>query len=348
MTKKNVLIYGLGNYYSWNETAVEEMYNVIAYIDRMKQGGEHRGKKIVYLNAVKDFEYNKIVIMIQDIQECIHITKEMLRNGIHADDIILGRSIFGEYSKTIDEMKVLTNGNLLVRFGKASVAVKSNDEFNNVYEVYHNQIYNYFLNNGKRDVVLDVGMNIGDATLYLALKENVEKVYGYEPFKETFLDAKENLIACPVLDKIEFLNYGISDKSEMRTIAYNRDMTCGQSSLSEIREQSYTTYLSRGLVNESEEKIEQIEVRRASEVVAPLLLKHKNCNIILKMNCEGEEYGIIEELLQSGYLSKISFIMLEWHYKGKESILKCLKEAGMSWWCLDKSKELGFVYAYNS
>lgn len=348
MKKDNVIIYGLGNFYLWNETAVEEIYNVIAYVDRKKQGGQYRDKQIVSLDTVKEIVYEKIVIMIQDIQECIRIAKEMLGHGIQAEDIILGRSVFGEYSKTIDEMKVQADGNLLVRFGEASIKVKSNDEFNNMYEVYNSQIYNYFLNNGKRDIVLDVGMNIGDATLYFALKENVERVYGYEPFRETFLDAEENLKDCSVLSKIELLNYGISNESEIRAIGYNRDMSCGQSTLSEVREQSYATYLNWGLVKESEEKTEQIEVRKASEVVAPLFTKHVNCNMILKMNCEGEEYGIVADLLQGGFLGRFSFIMLEWHYKGKEPILSCLKEAGMSWWCFDKNEKMGFIYAYPS
>lgn len=319
----------------------------MAFIDREKIG-KYGGKEIGYLEVIEQSGYDKIIIMLQDIQECINVSKELLTKGVSAEAIVLGRSLFGEYAKTISKMKIQSDGRLLLKFADIFIKIKSDDEFNNVYEVFVGQIYNYFVNNGKQDIVLDVGMNIGDTTLYFAMRENVEKVYGYEPFKETFIDAQENLKNNSFTDKIEILNYGISNENAMRKIGYNSDMSCGQSSISDVRESAYSTYLNWGLVNPLSEQIEQIEVRKASEVFAPIFAKYTNCNIILKMNCEGEEYAILEELLQSGLLGKFRFMMLEWHYRGKELILNYLKEAGISWWCLDKGERIGFIYAYNN
>ena len=83
-----------------------------------------------------------------------------------------------------------------------------------------------------------------------------------------------------------------------------------------------------------------------AEVFLPIIQNHPECNIVLKMDCEGEEYGIMEELSEKGILNMISFIMLEWHYKGKDSLLTCLEKLGFSYWCNDKTKDMGLIYAY--
>lgn len=345
MKKQNVLIYGVGKYYSQNETNVDEIYNIVAYVDREKRG-LYAEKEIIKLDEIARFRYDKIIIMIQDIQECINIANELLHKGVRAEDIVLGHSLFGSYSEAIDKMAVQPDGKLLLTFRDISVKVKSKDEFNNVYAVFVDHIYNYFINNKKRDIVFDVGMNIGDATLYFAVRDKIGKVYGYEPFGETFQEAKENLKDYLLEEKVEIFNYGISDENAIREIGFNHDMSCGQSTLSDVREKTYEKYAIWGLVNEANEQKEQITVKRASEVFKPVIEANPDYNIILKMNCEGEEYNIISDLSQSGVLQNIDFVMLEWHYKGKDIILNNLREAGFSWWSINKSREMGFVYAY--
>lgn len=71
-------------------------------------------------------------------------------------------------------------------------------------------------------------------------------------------------------------------------------------------------------------------------------------DLILKMDCEGGEYRILKELLDKGILDRFTFIMLEWHYKGKEAILHYLLEAGMSYWCCDKDDQMGLIYAFKA
>ena len=64
------------------------------------------------------------------------------------------------------------------------------------------------------------------------------------------------------------------------------------------------------------------------------------------MDCEGEEYQIMNRLSQANILNKFSFIMLEWHYLGNKSILELLKVAGFSYWCENKNNDMGLIYAY--
>ena len=197
-------------------------------------------------------------------------------------------------------------------------------------------------------MIFDIGMNIGDSVLYFLNRKKVEKVYGYEPFKKTYLKAKNNLKRyLDYREKLEIFQFGISNANEKRIIGFNDNMTCGQSTIENVREDAFLFYKSKGLVKIADEEKEEIEVRKASEVFTPIIDKYSRYNLILKMDCEGEEYGIIEELLDEKILNKFSFIMLEWHYRGKENILQLLKMAEFSYWCCDKTKDMGMIYAYN-
>ncbi len=344
--KKCILVYGLGNFYLQNEKYINKEYYIEAFVDRKKKGW-FGGKRILPLNEIKNYNYEKIIIMIQDIQECFDVIKEMIYLNIEMKKVILGHSLYGKYSKEIDEIYILPDGKLLLKVRNIQIKINSKDEFNNICEVLLYQTYNYCINNKKRDIILDVGMNIGDATLYFLNRSHVEKVYGFEPFEQTFESARENLeIYLNDTNRLEIFRYGISNENTKRLILFNALMTCGQSTLEDAREKAYLSYFNLGLIKQKDENIEEIEVRKATEVFEPIIKKYPDYNIVLKMDCEGEEYGILEDLLQSGILSKITFIMLEWHYKGKDSILNCLKQAGFSWWCNDKEENMGLVYAY--
>lgn len=346
--KENILIYGLGNFYGCYEKDINIEYNIIAFIDKKKKGW-YAGKKIIRLSEISKYKYDNIVIMIQDVQECINISKDLINNNIDVKKIILGHNKYGKYSNLIDGLSIMSDGKMLLKFGNVSIAVQSKDEFNNVCEVFLNEAYKYYINNGKSDIVFDIGMNIGDSTLYFLNQNNIEKVYGYEPFNETFNLAKQNLKE--YLDnskKIEIFQCGISNENAKRIIKFNSNMTCGQSTISNIREKAYTFYLNEGLINLYDEQIEEIEVKRASEVIGIIKKKYPGHNLILRMDCEGEEYCILEELLENRMLNSITYIMLEWHYRGKDIILKYLKEAGFSWWCNDKDNNMGLIYAYKN
>lgn len=345
--KEKILIYGLGNFYLQNEKDINEKYFVEAFVDRNKEGW-FAGKKIIKKWEIGQYTYSKILIMVQNIQECMSIARQLIAIGVSAEKILLGHNFYGKMSECFDNIMILSKGNFSVTVGDISLEVSSMDEFNNVYEVLVNHIYDYYINNDRKDIVIDVGMNIGDAALYFLNNKRVKKVYAYEPFNETYLMAKSNLSEyLENKDRIEIMQYGISDTNCSRIINFNRDMSCDQSTIVDIREKASIIYQSLGIVHSEQDREEQIEVKDASEEFLPIIRRHLDCNIVLKMDCEGEEYGIIEKLSNEKILSYVTFIMLEWHYKGKNSILSILKKEGFSLWCCDRNEDMGFVYAIN-
>jgi FkbM family methyltransferase len=348
ISKKKVLIYGLGNYFKANEKYINDNFYIEAFIDKAKDG-YYAGKRIIKIEQIKECNYDVIVIMVQNIQESLNIAKTLRHEcNVPVDKILIGVGVINHSLKR-QSIVYTQDDKLMVSFNGISCKIGSLDEYNNVYEVLFNQTYNYYINNDREDVVIDIGMNIGDATLYFLNKDKVRKVYGFEPFIQTFMSAEDNLKDyLDDEDRLEIFQFGIGGQNEKRNILYNKEMSCGQSTIEQTIELSRNRYNQMELISSENDVWETIEVRRASEILQPIIKKHTQNNIVLKMDCEGDEYGIMKELMETKLLGKIDFIMLEWHYNGKEILLKYLRNSGFSYWCSDRSVEMGLIYAYRN
>lgn len=178
--KENVIIYGMGKFFRQHEKELNERYYVKAFIDR-RETGWYAGKKFIEVNEIGKYEYEKVIIMVLSVNECFRIIQELIRVGVGAEKIMLGQGLFGIYGEVFDTISVLPDGMLSVELDGTMVKVGTKDEFDDVYEVFGNQRYNYHINNGKRDVILDVGARTKASSFYFRGRENVEKVYEYEP-----------------------------------------------------------------------------------------------------------------------------------------------------------------------
>jgi FkbM family methyltransferase len=182
-----------------------------------------------------------------------------------------------------------------------------------LYEIFIEKIYNIETAHDNL-VVIDIGMNVGVASLYFASQPYVKKVYGYEPFPETFAEASMNVAANPVMaSKIKLMNEGVSNLRETRSIPL---FESGLLSASTIEQK-----------NEYGKKIGQvIEVQLVSikEVFELVMAENPNAKILLKLDCEGEEYVIFDMLKESTYLNNVVVAIIEWHEKGSTTIEKVL------------------------
>lgn len=61
-------------------------------------------------------------------------------------------------------------------------------------------------------VILDIGANIGNHTLYWAKQNKIKKVYSFEPVKSTFEVLKTNVDLNEFNNKVKLLNIGLSDQ----------------------------------------------------------------------------------------------------------------------------------------
>ena len=166
--------------------------------------------------------------------------------------------------------------------------------------VFFEEVYKMFP--VKDQTILDVGANIGDSSIYFALK-GARKIIAIEPFPANYELAKKN-IELNNLQKIIDINLaGCSNKSGFLTV--DNKKSGGGVSLT-----SSTTGTKIPLFS-----LENI-------------LEQNNLNsAILKMDCEGCEYDSILKT-DDKIIEKFSTIIIEYHY-GYQNLVEKLENCGI-------------------
>ena len=67
-------------------------------------------------------------------------------------------------------------------------------------------------------VILDIGANIGNHTVYWAKKPNVHQIYSFEPVKRTYRKLLKNIEINNLEDKVKPFNIGLSDQTTNASI----------------------------------------------------------------------------------------------------------------------------------
>jgi len=184
-----------------------------------------------------------------------------------------------------------------------------------------------FLNVNDRDVI-DVGMNIGDSTIYFTLN-GAKRVIGLEPYPYAFSYAEKNIKMNNIQNAI-ILNAG-----------YGRD-----SKICVDEKKITTTGSSLITLNEKGKEIPIYSLQT-------LFKKYDIKEAVLKMDCEGCEYDLLYE--DSDTLKKLLMLQIEYHY-GYEKLKEKLESAGFKVQYTEPRKSynpyasnpnmlLGFIYA---
>jgi FkbM family methyltransferase len=158
----------------------------------------------------------------------------------------------------------------------------------------------------KDRVVIDIGANIADSSIYFAIN-GAKKVIALEPFPKNFEIAQKNIALNGFTDKIELLNAGCCGGQSSKDMVLNvstKGVRCQtmQSTLGS----NIHFYTLRELVDKY-------------NIDSPALLK---------LDCEGCEYDIILSN-DRAVLGKFSHIQIEYHY-GFKDLEKCLISAGFA------------------
>ena len=153
--------------------------------------------------------------------------------------------------------------------------------------------------------VVDVGANIGDSSVYFALK-GASRVIALEPFPQSYEMAKKNIEVNDVQNKIELLLAGCSNQNGWRLIDPNLVGTVA----SKINE------LKNGI---------KVPIMTLSKIVKDYKIDEKS---ILKIDCEGCEYDIILST-STEILQKFNHIFLEYHY-GYRDLKEKLEGSGFN------------------
>ena len=155
-----------------------------------------------------------------------------------------------------------------------------------------------FLDVKDRDVI-DIGMNIGDSSIYFSVN-GAKRVIGLEPYPYAFSIAEKN-IKLNGIKNIIALNAGYGKDSYI--IIDPRKISTAASTLIPSAKGKTIPILS----------------------LKTLISKYNINNAALKMDCEGCEYALLEE--NDEVFNNIEMIQIEYHY-GYDDLVRKLKNCG--------------------
>lgn len=179
----------------------------------------------------------------------------------------------------------------------------------------------------ERDVIVDIGSQIGVFTMLASKKASKGKVYGFEPIKDNFRLLKEN-VKLNGAKNIKLSNLAVTDKKGKREIfvSENNAMHSFFEGFRGISKTFVKTTSLKNIVREN--KIKKIDY--------------------LKMDCEGSEYDIIMNT-PDNVLKIIKKIAMEYHNLDSKRngyvIKKFLENKGFNVKCKKLYNDTGMIYA---
>ncbi|WP_293061811.1 FkbM family methyltransferase [Okeania sp. SIO2B3] len=227
------------------------------------------------------------------------------------------------------------NDELIVELEGIKVNVQTAEELSILWEIFWLGIYTFIYD--RPVVMLDIGMNVGLASLYFASQENVKSIWGYEPFQVTYEQALHNFDLNPdISQKIKPLSYGVAAEEKKVTVEFDYELR-GSIGSSEDR--------TNNKQNKSLPK-EELTLKPISEELNSIISQHPDMDIVAKIDCEGAEYEIFDSLVAKGQLNQIKVIMMEWHSKGPDKLAEYLRQEGFAIFSrLPRSSNIGAIYA---
>lgn len=228
---------------------------IIMFYDKEIQGLVTEGDKLIIKTKIQDFLVDDHII-----KEGFRFLYEASKRGWkYKDGVIEKRGVFFKYVST------------------------------SVFEIFDANAYDNIDVYG-RDVV-DIGANVGDSSIYFALK-GARKVVGVEPLPSVYARAIENVKLNHLEDKIFLINAALSSKSGKIKVPCNT---------STYRSGVFSTLRTKGEC--------EIPIVTLSEV-----MKQINEPYLLKMDCEGCEFDVI--LNDYEHVKKFEKLIMEHHAKG--------------------------------
>ena len=169
-------------------------------------------------------------------------------------------------------------------------------------------------------VVVDIGANIGDTSIWFALN-GAKKVLAFEPFPQTYRKAQTNVILNNLSDTISLFPAACGERDGSMLITESQEPT------------------GNALASTAESGI-RIPVYSLSRIVHEFGI----ANGVLKIDCEGCEYAVIHGASQAT-LSAFRHIQIEYH-QGIQNLSKVLASAGFRTRVRRIGKTLGFIYGW--
>ena len=214
------------------------------------------------------------------------------------------------------------------------IYVETAEEFFILEEVFLSN--DYFFKTSNTTIVIDIGANVGISSLFFSTLDNVAAIYAFEPVKDTYDQALLNFEFNAEINKVVSIkNIGLGDKNREEVFAYNKQQK-GNTGIRGL--------LSPSLSKRTNEK-RVVSINDASIEIGTILSNNQDNDVVLKMDCEGAEYEILQNLDSSGVLKQINIVMLEWHDHGPCKLESILIKNSFQLFSRTLSENAGLIYA---
>lgn len=245
------------------------------------------------------------------------------------------------YFNDIEFLSFSPAENKLLLKDKFGTILATNNRYYNILEVIAYDSYSVpQLYEFDDFVVFDIGMNRGYSSLRFAEFDNCSMVYGFEIDDVTYDKAVYHKKLNPQLaDKLKLHNFGISNKNSKEELYFLK----GADTLSTLEPDFVDIEFQ---LKAAKDKVETklVEVRRASEVIEHIIERDNiKSKIVLKIDTEGSEYKIIDDLIQSNTINRVDLILGEGHKFCDDDIGLKLENAGFK---LIKRTDFDIVYNF--
>ncbi|BDV44428.1 hypothetical protein GURASL_33510 [Geotalea uraniireducens] len=218
--------------------------------------------------------------------------------------------------------------------------IETNNDLYIVKEIFGQKVYDFYLPD-EHVTIVDIGMNIGVASIFFRNMPNVVNVYGFEPFKKTYECALKNFALNNIHDRLHPRQVGLGDSDKTIEVQYNESLK-GLMSTS----RSNAEYL--GAAAETV----VVETVDATVVLTSVIEENPGNAIVAKIDCEGAEYEILSRLDATNMINKIKLFIMEWHnYEGKNILLleDIFKRNGFIYYIIGaRCNEVGMMIAVNT
>ncbi len=208
-------------------------------------------------------------------------------------------------------------------------------------EVFLEGAYNLITPPARKIALIDIGMNVGVTSLFFASRDNVDKVYSFEPFTPTFEMAMENIKLNKALSKkITANNYGLAREERLLEVSYSTEQK-GRMGIN-------------GLPNTDDYVLgdvsrQTMKVKSAAGEIARIQHDIKEHFVVCKIDTEGAEYEIVDSLYEAGLLSIANIYFIEWHEIKPTDIVTKLRDC--DYYVVEtafRTANSGMIYAIRS
>lgn len=156
------------------------------------------------------------------------------------------------------------------------------------------------INIKKDDIVIDCGANVGDITNYFAEKGAI--VYAFEPNPYAFRVLEYRFRGN---ERVICIKKAVSDASGTGKLFFHES-----ASLDHVKYSTGSSMVG-DKNNVNEETFEEVEIINLSEFISDLDKPVK----VLKIDIEGEEHKILNQMIDNGTILSIPFVFVETHEK---------------------------------